>query len=343
MTKPAPPRLPRWTPIALVAAACLALALTAHPLISMWPKQPLGPLRDYRPITAIVAAVLLGGLVTRIAPYRDGRDGLLVRAAQACVVLIGVAAVATPIALIVMRRPTPPPQNQSVVPQPSPLPSLSPSAMPTPTHTQPPAEPSHDYTWILEIVLAVAVALVLVAAVVAVVLFLLRLWRSQAGGSRQNVGEIPFGTLEDAEDLADAVEAAAAALDRGEAREAVIACYATMERSMQASGVRRRTSDSPEELLINAARVGFVRGTAGRRLTDLFREARFSAHAIDEAKRTAARGTLLEIAADLREVMAEKKAQAEETARLAALRDAEKARTAEAHQTMTESKRGTHR
>ncbi|MEV7499139.1 DUF4129 domain-containing protein [Streptomyces sp. NPDC093018] len=91
-----------------------------------------------------------------------------------------------------------------------------------------------------------------------------------------------------------------ALLDGTDARAAVIACYATMEESLAASGVARRASDSPQDLLERAAAGGLPARAAVVELTALFREARYSTHPMDDGHRERAAAALTEIADGLR-------------------------------------------
>jgi hypothetical protein len=100
--------------------------------------------------------------------------------------------------------------------------------------------------------------------------------------------------------LAEAVAAGTAALGATPgAREAIIACYAAMEASLATAGSPRRAADTPEELLSRAEGEGTIRTPAARRLTALFREARFSPHQLADDQRQAALAALCEIADDL--------------------------------------------
>jgi hypothetical protein len=104
----------------------------------------------------------------------------------------------------------------------------------------------------------------------------------------------------DAEDLREAVESGLAALaELDDARAAIIACYLAMESSLAERGAARGAADTPDELLARAEAAGVVRGTASRRLTALFYEARFSSHSLGGEQRDAARQALGELAAEL--------------------------------------------
>jgi Domain of unknown function (DUF4129) len=84
-----------------------------------------------------------------------------------------------------------------------------------------------------------------------------------------------------------------------DARAAIIACYAAMERSLAERGTVRTAADTPDELLSRAVAAGTVRGDAAGRLTALFYEARFSTHPLGAGQRDAANAALDEIAAEL--------------------------------------------
>jgi Domain of unknown function (DUF4129) len=134
--------------------------------------------------------------------------------------------------------------------------------------------------------------LALVAAVVISIWWSARLRRPAAPG--RIAGDV------DAEDLREAVASGLAALaGLDDARAAIIACYLAMESSLAERGAARGAADTPDELLARAEAAGVVRGTASRRLTALFYEARFSSHPLGGEQRDAARQALGELAAEL--------------------------------------------
>jgi hypothetical protein len=104
----------------------------------------------------------------------------------------------------------------------------------------------------------------------------------------------------DSEELREAVESGRAALAMlDDARDAIIACYLAMERSLADRGAARGAADTPDELLARAVAAGVVRGAAARRLTALFYEARFSSHPLGREQRDAAAQALDDLAAEL--------------------------------------------
>ncbi len=75
-------------------------------------------------------------------------------------------------------------------------------------------------------------------------------------------------------------------------REVVIACYARMEAAAAAAGTPRRPHETPAELVARLLEEQQVPEPAVRRLTELFEQARFSHHPVDETMRQAARESL---------------------------------------------------
>lgn len=84
-----------------------------------------------------------------------------------------------------------------------------------------------------------------------------------------------------------------------DARRAVIAAYAQMERTLAAHGLRRNASEAPFEYLGRVLRGFDVRDSAVRTLTALFEYAKFSPHEIDAAMKEEAIVALLAIRDDL--------------------------------------------
>ncbi|GFG53194.1 hypothetical protein CQY20_11720 [Mycolicibacterium agri] len=86
-----------------------------------------------------------------------------------------------------------------------------------------------------------------------------------------------------------------------EPREAIIACYAAMERELANSpDVVPRESDTPSEVLARAVEHHALRADSATQLVELFEEARFSAHVMTEAHRESAVQILRLVLAELR-------------------------------------------
>ncbi|MCB0947697.1 MAG: DUF4129 domain-containing protein [Mycobacterium sp.] len=99
--------------------------------------------------------------------------------------------------------------------------------------------------------------------------------------------ETPSGVA----DLARAAELGLAEIgDRSrDPREAIIACYAAMERELGKSpGTTPQDSDTPSEVLARAVERHALHAGSATELVDLFGEARFSSHVMNEAHRAAA-------------------------------------------------------
>jgi hypothetical protein len=176
------------------------------------------------------------------------------------------------------------------------------SARPDPGRPAPEGEPGAPAglpSLPLHLVLGLLAAVVVVIVAVVVVRRLRRL------GFHVPQHPGPAGTVtedDDARLLLSAVRSGRRALaGTGDARAAVIACYAAMEDALVASGVPRHASDSPADLLARAVGAGLAPGPAAPRLTALFREARYSSHPMDDSHREAATDALEEIASLLRD------------------------------------------
>lgn len=153
---------------------------------------------------------------------------------------------------------------------------------------------------LMRILLGLGIALLAVAVVLAG----LYLWRYLTRLSVSEASETPaaYATLDDEQErLSQAVDLGRRALlNAADARAAVIACYDAMETSLAVSGVARRASDSPQDLLERAVAGGLPAREAAAELTTLFREARYSTHPMDGSHRDRAEAALTEIAGDLR-------------------------------------------
>lgn len=187
----------------------------------------------------------------------------------------------------------------------------TPPAPPGDLRSQPPPTPpdlsrqtpgegsGHGSSLPLYLLLGLLAAVVLVVVTVAVVRLLRR--HGLTVPPRPGHAGAPAED-DDARLLLSAVRSGRRALaDTGDARAAVIACYAAMEDALVASGVQRRASDSPSDLLTRAAGAGLAPTPAAPRLTALFREARYSSHPMGAPHREAAADALEEIASLLQD------------------------------------------
>jgi hypothetical protein len=101
--------------------------------------------------------------------------------------------------------------------------------------------------------------------------------------------------------LAGAVAAAEVELDShgDDTRAAIIAAYTAMERQLVASGTTRHASDTPTDFLMRAMAASRVSRGSATRLTELFREARFSTHPMPSTARADAARALARVGDDL--------------------------------------------
>ncbi|MFF9049237.1 DUF4129 domain-containing protein [Streptomyces parvulus] len=188
-------------------------------------------------------------------------------------------------------------RSASTTPPPDVVPSFS--LPPDPGRAGPGEGSGNGSPLALYLVLGLLAAVVLVVVTVAVVRRLRRRGLTLPALPRRT--DAPAED-EEAQLLLSAVHSGRRALaGTGDARAAVIACYAAMEDALAASGVPRNASDSPADLLARAADAGLAPGAAAPRLTALFREARYSSHPMGATHREAAAGALEEMAARLRD------------------------------------------
>ena len=88
-----------------------------------------------------------------------------------------------------------------------------------------------------------------------------------------------------------------------EPREAIIACYAAMERELtHVPGAAPLDCDTPSEVLARAVDRHALHAASATQLVELFEEARFSPHVMNEAHRDAAVEALRLVLAELRSV-----------------------------------------
>ncbi|NUR30171.1 MAG: DUF4129 domain-containing protein [Catenulispora sp.] len=290
----------RWVPTVVVVLAVAALSVAARRPGGLDNGTADGLWKQARPAVALLSVVALVMVAVTFAKHRDDGYGLLRRAGAATAVVLVAAAVFTPLGLLFFGRESP----QALPPSPfqqDPTGSPDTSGTDTPPRNIKHAAPVHGTT-ISEWVARVVLFLVLLAAVVLIGYLLYRLLRNRRL-PRAALAVLEFGDLPEAdlEQLADAIAAGSEALAyQGDAREAVIACYAAMEQALTADGHGRRSSDTTEDFLQRVTGARLIPAAPARRLTELFREARFSRHPIAESKREEARVALATISEHLR-------------------------------------------
>lgn len=137
---------------------------------------------------------------------------------------------------------------------------------------------------------------VVAAGVAAVSLLLFAGW-AMLTARRSPSPATPAATIPTA---ADALAVGLAALrEPGDDRDAIIACYAAMERELGERGVHRSAAQTPTELLAQATGARLIHSPAARELIDLFHRARHSSHPMGPAQRRAAERALATLSGDL--------------------------------------------
>jgi hypothetical protein len=241
-------------------------------------------------MVVLVALLVIMALRRQAALTRSGDSDPLDAAGKLRNVLIFLLslAIAGDIACILIELHLKLPKGHPKPVQPPRLAPAKPPSLP-PAHLRPGSSSSLPVMDILYALLVIA----LIAAVVLSIRWASRLRLAQPAGEDEPIAEDP-------EDLREAVESGWAALRTfDDAKAAIIACYLAMEQSLAERGAERSAADTPDELLARAARSGVVHGSAARRLTQLFYEARFSSHPMGQEQREAAEQALGELAADL--------------------------------------------
>jgi hypothetical protein len=143
----------------------------------------------------------------------------------------------------------------------------------------------------------VAASLVVALAVSAVVLHRRRRARLRRRVPRERARLVDELSTE----IGDAIDDLEVEAD---ARRAVIAAYARMERALGRYGIRRRPSETPHEYLAHVLLDLRAPADAVRRLTDAFERAKFSRHEIGDATKRDAIGALVAVRQGLQEAAA---------------------------------------
>lgn len=289
-------RVPRPA-LAFVAVLLLALGAAALASANGSATHGSGPLgRQWW----VFAAIALGGGILLLAKLRerisatDPESTARYRLNRGALAVVAVLTAGVPIGLFLIRAQSPSDGSGCATQCISILSSGTARSQPT-LPTPPNKASTHQGTFKLPLGLILAVLGVLLAILIAaaIAVLIIRL-RGLARARTEITGAPPPALAEQAEDesaLGAALLAGRGALE-GEARAAIIACYAAMEDSLARAGVPRLESDSPTDLLARATERGVVDGPAPRVLARLFREARFSTHPMDAGDLDQAREAL---------------------------------------------------
>jgi Domain of unknown function (DUF4129) len=187
-------------------------------------------------------------------------------------VLLAVAALVTPLAVLFARKPRP----------------LGPRPLPSgvaATSLGRPALSANSSIWPLITGMVIAILVVLTLVVLS---------RHRRPGGNSHNSKRRLATL------LDGLAAGSDALTAGaEPRAAIIACYAAMERGFAAAGSAPAVADTPAEVLARATRAGLVRAEPAETLTGLFRRARYSTYPMTSTDSRIAADALTEMRTDL--------------------------------------------
>lgn len=155
--------------------------------------------------------------------------------------------------------------------------------------------------WLGDLLLAVgiAIALVVVALIVWYVVAFLRRVSLPHRERRSRPGEFDEAPADVAEALSQAVDDVLVEIERGETRDAIIACWLRLEDVAAAAGVARRAAETSTELTERVLATFQVNAAALARLAALYREARFSAHPMPDAARDEARSAFERVRQDV--------------------------------------------
>lgn len=291
--------------VLLVVVGLLSAAAALRPDGGLLGSAATGPVAGlgFVVLLGLGWAALVGRFAVRFREEVRHLDGPTPRAERlrgTAMLLLPLAAAVVPVLLLVLHGragsgPSAPPHPHRVVS------SLSPEAIPSaPSEPRPPAV--GEGLGALFIGLLVLVAAVGLVLAVVLVLQLHRLWARRREVPAVLPAAPAYASPEAA--LAEAVASGRRALEGADARAAVIACYAAMEGSLAASGLPRHAWESPTELLRRALSDERIDAAGARELTELFREARYSTHRMDDSQVRRARTALDAIAARLADAAA---------------------------------------
>jgi Domain of unknown function (DUF4129) len=189
-----------------------------------------------------------------------------------------------------------PPSGSPTVPDPG---SAPPTTNPVPRQPDSPDEPGTNIIGYLVPPMLILMALIVVGTAI------VSRRQRRAATAWAVAGDDPETPAQPgaAESLARAAEVGLAEIGdlSREPREAIIACYAAMERELtHVPGAVPLDCDTPSEVLARAVDHHALRADSATQLVELFEEARFSPHVMNESHRDVAVDALRLVLADLR-------------------------------------------
>jgi hypothetical protein len=183
-------------------------------------------------------------------------------------------------------------------------PSPAPTAPPSGQRTGPPPQqhPQNDSGDMFGILLAGTIPMLLVI-IAGSVIMARRRWRATTPAMVADDHFEAPAPAPPGQSLARAAEVGLAEIGdlSREPREAIIACYAAMERELaNVPGAVPQDFDTPTEVLVRAVEHHALHANNAERLVNLFEEARFSPHVMNEGHREVAVNVLRLVLAELR-------------------------------------------
>lgn len=157
-----------------------------------------------------------------------------------------------------------------------------------------------EWLQILVWIIGGAIAAGIVALAVLFLIRLLRQLKWQRVRRQEDDDDFAEMTPEDvARALTEAVDETLLTIERGETRDAIIACWLRLEDVAADAGVEKTPAETAAELTERVLSTHQVSRQTLSRLADLYREARFSAHPLGDDARQEARDALEQIRREL--------------------------------------------
>lgn len=173
---------------------------------------------------------------------------------------------------------------------------------PAPPRPHSPQQDATHGTGHLDLITALLAALAFLLLVMTVWRRGLRLPRGRRGRHEpgwRTGSLVPAETPLDRDDLADAVDEGLAVIEHGPVSDAIIACWVRVEDAAARAGLQLHATETSSEFADRVLASYGVGEPVLRRMSALYREARFSGHPMGEQARTDARACLRRISADL--------------------------------------------
>lgn len=182
------------------------------------------------------------------------------------------------------------------VPSPKPPPTQPPP--PTGTTWRPTGEGTTIPAWVGIVVLALGIAAV-VGILATIAWFVLS--RRTAMPTRSRSERADDAVAPAPEEVREAVQAGIDELDddSSDPRRAVIACWLRLESTAAMIGLERQPGDTPSDLVGRLLEVHQVSSGVLDRLADVYRQARYAPHVVDESMRIEARTALEQLRTEL--------------------------------------------